>query len=175
MKENREGYFKRSYKGALALILVTLSFSGFAAEKLPTPEDYPAVAVNNGQIANDIDCRDEFTQRYRTRFKEAMQGKIVFAGEYALAEWGCGGAGCHTVALINKRTGRALNKAFSVYYGSDDENPVAIGEEIIFMQPESRLLITAGVDEINNKTFTYYYVLKKDELKLIRKVEGYAN
>lgn len=39
------------------------------------------------------------------------------------------------------------------------------------MDKNSKLLITSGDDETTGKSFSYYYILEGNELKLIRKVE----
>lgn len=171
MENNKSGRIIKNAMVIAALFVGMTSLTSFGADKLPEAKDYPVNTIYTGNAAKDIDNSDEFTHEFRTRFKEAMQGDVVFAGEYAQAGWGCGGSGCHTVALINKRTGRALDKAFTVYYGGDDENPISMGEEVVFMEKDSKLLVTSGMDETTNKFYSYYYVLKSDGLELIRKLE----
>lgn len=173
MENNKSGRAINSAFVIAVLFLGMTSFISSGAEKLPEAKDYPVKTIYTGNAAKDIDNSDEFTHAFRTRFREAMQGNVVFAGEYAQAGWGCGGSGCHTVALINKRTGRALDKAFTVFYGGGDadDGPLSIGEEVVFMDKNSKLLITSGDDETTGQSFSYYYVLEDNELKLIRKVE----
>lgn len=173
MENNKSGRIIKNAMVIAALFVGMTSLTSFGADKLPEAKDYPVNTIYTGNAAKDIDNSDEFTHEFRTRFKEAMQGDVVFAGEYAQAGWGCGGSGCHTVALINKRTGRALDKAFTVYYGGGgaDDGPLSIGEEVVFMDKNSKLLITSGDDETTGKSFSYYYILEGNELKLIRKVE----
>ncbi|MGJ3449018.1 hypothetical protein [Enterobacter sp. PTB] len=143
------------------------SVGNVAAGELPKGKDYPVKQVYSGTVASHVDRTDDFTNMYRTRFKEALQNPVEFAGEYSRAVWGCGGSGCHVIALINKRTGKALSRSFLVYYEGDD-NPV--GEDVLYMNKHSRLLVTYEVDEDTHKRFYNYYLLKNGGLDLIRKV-----
>lgn len=170
MKEMKSIRVPTYFAGALALLLSFAPLSGQAADKFPQGKDYPVSEIYKGKPAEHVDNSDEFTHMFRTRFKEAMQGDIAFAGEYTQAGWGCGGSGCHVVAFINKRTGRALDKAFSVYYGGDNDE-ITIGEDIVYMDKNSKLLVTSGMDETTNKFYSYYYVLKGNKLELILKSE----
>ncbi|MBF7997626.1 hypothetical protein [Rahnella laticis] len=144
----------------------------FSAESLATPlpkgTDYPVTHLYKGSRSVQVDRSDEFTNSFRTRFKDAMQGPVVFAGEYAQAEWGCGGSGCHTVAFINVRTGRALPTSFSAYDAGDEE-PKTIGEEVLYINKTSKLLVTYDTHAESGKHFYNYYVLENRDLKLIQK------
>ncbi|WP_413483419.1 hypothetical protein [Morganella psychrotolerans] len=154
------------------LFLLVISTTGFAtnvaADRLPEGKDYPVDKLYTGKTAQQVDLSDEFTNMFRTRFKYALSGDIVFAGEYAKASWGCGSSGCHIVSFISKRTGRALDRGFSVYYSMDDNHP--IGEEILYMDKNSRLIITGGTDEETYESFRYYYLLEGNSLKLLSRL-----
>ncbi|MGU3414480.1 hypothetical protein ACLBW0_10900 [Enterobacteriaceae bacterium C34A] len=161
----------------LVIISLMLCFSfqnAFASDKLPKGKDYPVNNIYNGKPAEHLDKSDEFTNTYRTRFKEAIQGNIVFAGEYSQAEWGCGGSGCHVIAFINKRTGRALAHSFMAYDAGDDQNPKIIGEEIVYISKESTLIVTLETDESSDiKNYNYYSLDKKsNSLQLIKKIQS---
>jgi len=106
---------------------------------------------------------------FRTRFTEAMQGPVVFAGEYARAEWGCGGSGCYMISFINKRTGRALHESFTAY-GTELEGSKSVGEEILYINKSSKLLVTYEINEYSKKHFYNYYALQNESLNLIKKV-----
>ncbi|WMY75604.1 hypothetical protein RHD99_06560 [Buttiauxella selenatireducens] len=147
--------------------------NSFAFDSLPKGKDYPAGHIYTGKPSEHIDITDEFTNSFRTRFKQAIQGDIVFAGEYAQAEWGCGGSGCHVIAFINKRTGLALSSSFMAYDAGDSETPKPIGEEILYINKGSDLLVTYETSDSSDKKFYNYYVLdkKKNDLTLIKKVQ----
>lgn len=138
-----------------------------AAGELPKGKDYPVKHVYSGRVASHVDRKDDFTNTYRTRFKEALQNPVTFAGEYSKVVWGCGGSGCHVTALINKRTGKALSRSFLVYYEGGDS---PIGEDVLYMNKYSRLLVTYEVDEDTHKRFYNYYLLNNGGLDLINKV-----
>ncbi|XTZ37121.1 hypothetical protein ACQYRI_14145 [Salmonella enterica] len=155
----------------ISLILCFSLQKTLASDSLPKGKDYPVDDLYSGKPAEHLDNSDEFTNTFRTRFKEAIQGDIVFAGEYSQAEWGCGGSGCHVIAFINKRTGRALAYSFMAYDAGDDENPRVIGEEIIYMNKESNLITTLETNESSELRYYNYYILdkKKNSLQLIKK------
>ncbi|MGK2890064.1 hypothetical protein ACSLBL_00550 [Klebsiella michiganensis] len=148
-------------------VISTFLVGNVTASELPKGKDYPVKQVYTGKVASHVDRKDDFTNTYRTRFKEALRNPVEFAGEYSRAVWGCGGSGCHVTALINKRTGRALSHSFLVYYEGDD-NP--IGEDILYMNKYSRLLVSYEVDEDTHKRFYNYYLLNNGDLDLIKKV-----
>ncbi len=161
-------------KKPIILLLTSILFIGMtstlslAAEALPDGKDYPA-KLYHGETVTSVDRSDGFTNMFRTRFKQALSNETVFAGEYAMTEWGCGGSGCHVVAFINKRTGRALDTAFQAYEAGTSEEPESIGEEIVYLNQNSRLLVTDETTE-NGEAFRKYYVVKNNKLELIRKV-----
>lgn len=150
------------------LLLGVSARQSLAEEVLPEGKDYPAT-IYDGKTVVSVDRTDEFTNAYRTRLKQALLNDTVFAGEYALAEWGCGSSGCHVIAFINKRTGRALSRSFQAFEGGTLEEPVSIGEDIVYMDKNSRLLVTAETTEDGVES-SNYYVLNNNKLELIRKV-----
>lgn len=157
----------------ISLILCLSLQSSFASDNLPKGIDYPANNIYNGKPTEHLDKSDEFINTFRTRFKEAIQGDVVFAGEFAQAGWGCGGSGCHVIAFINKRTGIALNHSFMAYDEGDDSNPKPIGENIVYMNKESDLIVTIETSESSEDKYYNYYTLdtKKNDLTLIKKVK----
>ncbi|WHZ42574.1 hypothetical protein QNM34_10045 [Rahnella bonaserana] len=157
---------------ARILLISLLGFSSVqsqASTTLPKGKDYPAAPLYTGKSAAQVDRTDGFTNMFRTRFTEAMQGPVVFAGEYARAEWGCGGSGCYMISFINKRTGRALHESFTAY-GTELEGSKPVGEEILYINKSSKLLVTYEVNEYSRKHFYNYYVLQNESLNLIKKV-----
>jgi len=154
------------------LLISVLGFSSVqsqASTTLPKGKDYPAAPLYTGKSAAQVDRTDGFTNMFRTRFTEAMQGPVVFAGEYARAEWGCGGSGCYMISFINKRTGRALHESFTAY-GTELEGSKSVGEEILYINKSSKLLVTYEINEYSKKHFYNYYALQNESLNLIKKV-----
>ncbi|EDH5630974.1 hypothetical protein CB172_11025 [Salmonella enterica subsp. enterica serovar Claibornei] len=167
------GIFNGVRRGVVPLIVSILLVGMIptqclAESALPKGKDYPT-AVYHGKTAASVDRSDEFTNLFRTRFKQALQNDVVFAGEYAQAEWGCGTSGCHAIAFINKRTGRDLARSFQAFYVGMDDDPQPIGEEILYMNKKSRLLVAYETTESSGSYYNYY-LLTGSELKLIRKV-----
>lgn len=138
-----------------------------AGERLPQGTDYPVDSLYNGKTAVQVDRSHEMTNLYRTRLKAALPGEIVFAGEYARTSWGCGSGGCHIVAFISKRTGRAPDRAFMVYY---DMNEEPVGDEILYADKHSRLIITAGKDEDTGQRVRSCYLLEGNDFRLLTRL-----
>lgn len=131
-------------------MVLFISVPLIAKNNLPTGTDYPVKQLYQGTVVKQVDLTDEFTKMFRTRFKAALSNKITFAGLYASTVWGCCSSGCHSTAFINKQTGKALNKSFTVYYSMQGE---VIGEKIEYIDKYSRLIIAAGTDEDTHETF----------------------
>ena len=146
-----------------------ISFCTYASD-IPKLSDYPSQTSTVIHRTKTIDSSDAFTKEFRKRFTNALKNPVIFAGEYASTNWGCGSAGCTVTALINVRTGKALSYTFTSYY---DENEEMIGEEICESNKNSRLLQTCETTEkdINGqqKHYVNYYLLDTDTLKLIKK------
>lgn len=158
----------------MSLMLLCSSLqSTVADDRLPKGKDYPAEHIYTGNPSEHLDSADEFTNTFRTRFKAAIQGDVVFAGEFAQAEWGCGGSGCHVIAFINKRTGRALDHSFMAYDAGDDDNQKLIGEEITYIDKGSDLIVTHEISESSEKKYYNYYLLNKQKngIVLIKKIQ----
>lgn len=149
------------------LFLSVVSSARAGVESLPKGKDYPVKSVYTGKPVPRLDLKDEFTRYYRTSFKRALQGEIVFAGEYVQTGWGCGGS-CYVTAFINKRTGRALPATFFMTRSVGD-----ICEQIIYMKKNSRLLVTYDTENCqqDGPSFYNYYELTAGKLKLIRRYQ----
>ncbi|MBB6304762.1 hypothetical protein [Rhizobium leucaenae] len=53
----------------------------------------------------DFNGRDKDFALFKTRITEAMKAGVTFAGEYSVAQFGCG-TGCLNVVVANNRTGQ---------------------------------------------------------------------
>lgn len=73
------------------------------------------------------------------------------------------------ISFINKRTGRALHESFTTY-GTELEGSKHVGEEILYINKASRLLVTYEINEYSKKHFYNYYVLQNESLTIIKKV-----
>jgi opacity protein-like surface antigen len=105
-------------------------------------------------------------KEYATRIREASRQKPNFAGHYVLASWGCG-ASCVSNVAIDAKTGRVTWLPFTVCCWDVDV------QEPIEFRRDSRLLVVHGSrNEAGNGTF--YYVLEKEDFKLVKAVEKAA-
>ena len=128
----------------------------------PKLEDYPVGEIYQGPVAA-LDLSSETARTFRTKLSEGLaDGQVAFAGEYAVAGWGCG-TQCYVTTLVSKRTGHVVEKGF----GGED------GELIMKMEPSSRLLVAEGpeMDDQYNQIgyFAYFYVMENGELQLVKK------
>lgn len=154
-------------KRTLALDLGYLwLFSGlvYAAASVPKFKDYPVTSIYKG-LAAPLVLDNELAKMFKTRLREALKTRQpVFAGEYILAQWGCG-TSCAVTAFVNKKTGRALEQTFGGEYGP----------YITEYRLNSRLLIAEGpiLDAQNRDTgdyAAYFYLVDKGKLKRIQTV-----
>ncbi|MDK9605829.1 hypothetical protein [Lelliottia wanjuensis] len=152
---------------ALTLSITFTTHPAIGSDFLPKGRDYPVDSIYTGMPALKVDRSDKFTNEYRTRFRKALNNPVTFAGEYIQTSWGCGSSGCHVEAFINKRTGKALSRAFMVEYVDDNGN--SFGEDILYMKKNSRLLVTYEKSDEKGKSYYNYYELKNGELHLIRR------
>ena len=128
----------------------------------PKLEDYPVGEIYQGPVAA-LDLSSETARTFKTKLSEGLaDGQVAFAGEYAVAGWGCG-TQCYVTTLVSKRTGHVVEKGF----GGED------GELIMKMEPSSRLLVAEGpeMDDQYNQIgyFAYFYVMENGELQLVKK------
>lgn len=161
---------KKIIKIAIYSCIYSLTSFNVQSSDMLKLSDYPSEIIEVTHRSRVIDTSDEFTNEFRSRFTNALKNPVIFAGEYASTNWGCGTAGCSVTALINVRTGKALSYTFSSYY---DENEEMIGEEICGSNKNSRLLQTCETTEkdVNGqqKHYVNYYLLENNTLKLIKK------
>lgn len=150
------------YKSALCLLL-GVSVSSYAAptaQPVPQFKDYPVTNVYQGAPAPLV--MTDFSKLFKTRLREALNTKPVFAGDYVLATWGCG-AGCVMNTFVNKRTGRVVDHGFGGEFG-----PYLTAYRL-----NSRLLVAQGpvMDKQHNDTgkyAVYFYLLKNGQLHLLK-------
>lgn len=133
-----------------------------ASADYPRFRDYPVEDLYTGPAA-PLDMSGETARTFRTRLRDALaEGRIVAAGEYVAAGWGCG-AGCFYATFVNKRTGRVVED------GIGGEG----GQRIVGADPHSRLVIAEGpeYDDAYDPTgyFAYFYELVDGRLVQIRK------
>jgi hypothetical protein len=145
----------------LAATLIGLSTISFA-DALPEYKNYPAT-IYTGKTAK-LKMNNDTAKSFKTRLSAALKGEPEFAGEYVMAAWGCG-TSCVMQTFVSKRTGQVVEHGFGA----------ELGQNVIGNRPDSRLLITHGVEYDNdyNKTgeYDFYYVFENGKFKLIKKVE----
>lgn len=102
---------------------------------------------------------------YTTKMSEALSKGVNFAGQYTIAQWGCG-TSCQGLAIIETKTGDI--KVYSL-----------VSETGVVFQKDSTLLIVNPPTDMPPERYdgrqiaTDYYEMKNGELFLIaKKIEG---
>lgn len=114
--------------------------------------------------------RSKRQRTFRTRIREAAAEGPNFAGQYKIAEWGCG-AGCASFAIIDEVSGTVYDPPFSgVTIKVSDKYEG--GDPGYDYKPDSRLLVARGCpDEAD--CGTHYYEWIAPTLKLLRRVPSH--
>ncbi|QDK97352.1 hypothetical protein FM020_05415 [Acinetobacter tandoii] len=145
----------------VAAALISFSTISFA-DALPAYKDYPAT-VYKGKTAKLL-INNDTAKSFRTRLSAALKDEPEFAGEYVMAVWGCG-TSCVMQTFVSKRTGQVVEHGFGA----------ELGQNVIGIKPDSRLLIAHGYeyDHDYNATgeYDFYYVFENGKFKLIKKVD----
>ncbi|MEP0522148.1 MAG: hypothetical protein ABJO09_15020 [Hyphomicrobiales bacterium] len=139
--------------------LVVKVMQRFTDRRLPKFENFPARPYSGRVSAPNLQSHPE-ANTYRTRLRNAAKGSVSFAGEYAVATWGCG-ASCITGAIVNAKTGNVIFFPGTICCWERDE------ENIMDYQLDSRLLILRGAIDEQDLVATHYYVLGNNRFDLI--------
>ena len=136
------------------------------SQQAPKFEAYRVSNIYNGKNARAK--LDKDTYMFRTRIRNAARQKRDFAGEYVLAQWGCG-ASCRIIVAINVRTGNVYGVPFSVccWTIAPDINPV-------IYRLNSRLMSFAGLrneSEKDSEDDIHYYELRNGKFRFIKTVK----
>lgn len=149
---------------AVALLITSAATCAFAQGRVPRFAEYPVTTVYSGPNAPVKLTRDD--QSFRTRIRGAAKDKRNFAGEYILAQWGCG-AECLTTVVISARTGKVYSVPFSICCWSSDVDAIEF-------RLNSRLLIFRGMrdeSEKDSEKDTHYYEFRNGRFRFIRTVK----
>lgn len=93
----------------LAFVLVAISQCLAQARDSFDFAAYPVGTSYQGRMQlPDFKARDKKFALFKTRIVEAMKEGVSFAGEYSIAQFGCG-SGCTSVVVANNRTGELFD------------------------------------------------------------------
>lgn len=134
-------------------------------------EDYPATQKPKGMPATAI-IASRRARLYRTIIRRDAQAGPNFAGNYTIAQWGCGST-CVAFAIVDGHTGR-------VYFHPEVLQAMQVpyqAESVLQFRPDSRLLIISGeilpLDPDKptgpESVGKFYYEWKNNRLNLIGK------
>jgi hypothetical protein len=158
---------------AIVAAVSCMAFQGKPAEIQAAPkfEDFriPATAMFNGApAAPQFQTRGQ--REFRTMIRQAAKKGPNFAGNYTIAEWGCGTA-CEQIAVVDLRSG-------DVYDGPFGKLPRAV----IFLGPNVEEDKTGMFYHLNTNLFIvrgcpnykmcgeYYYEWTGSEFRLLHRI-----
>ena len=145
---------------------MSMMVAGPVNDGIPAFRNYPSAAVFRGTRAPII-LDSENQRKFRTRIVRASKRPPDFAGEFRIADWGCG-TSCVSIAVINLSTGHVYDGPFSTLgYGSPRDYEG--GDDWLDYRLASRLLIARGCPE-DRDCGTYYYEWRGNGFALLRKV-----
>jgi len=124
-------------KHPLNLTIICILVHGantFAQHRVPKFSDYPARIIPTRRSVKVRTHSTPYTSCFRTRLRETAADGQLFAGHYALGNWGCGT--CVQVGIVDLLTGRSYASPFMV--GS----PAGVYK----VRSNSRLLVVEGDD-----------------------------
>lgn len=129
------------------------------ADDVPRFEDYATSPYTGAGRAPDLSSHQD-AQTYRTRLRDAAESGVNFAGEYALATWGCGTT-CLMGAAINVRTGAVQFLPGTVCCFTD------AGESVdpIAFRADSRLIVLTGLLNEEEPMATHYFEMRDGQFR----------
>ena len=160
---------RKLFRGSLILLAFALFASALNANAqnvVPRFSDYPVREHYRGKTAPLVLTRA--ARVYRTRLKEAAQGKPNFAGRFIVTTWGCG-TECLEGAIIDARTGRVFMLPFTLCCwspGTVDDNFKPVDHRL-----NSSLIILSGArDEKDGDYATRAYRFQNNRLVLVKTI-----
>ncbi|WP_052732269.1 hypothetical protein [Hymenobacter terrenus] len=134
----------------------------------PQFSNYPVAERYHGRQAAPKLVRGTAAWLFRTRIREAAQGKPNFAGHYIAATWGCG-AECLSSAIIDVKTGTVYFNDVSTccWFSAPAATPTEDFEPIRF-RLNSRLIIFTGLLGEAGRNGAHYFRFEHGRLIAIR-------
>ena len=160
---------RKLFRGSLiwlAFALFASSLNANAQTGVPRFSDYPVRERFQGKTAPVVLTRA--ARMYRTRLKEAAQGKPNFAGHFIVTTWGCG-TECIEGAIIDARTGHVFMLPFTLCCwapGNVDDNFKPVDYRL-----NSSLIILSGArDEKDGDYAARAYRFQNSRLVLLKTI-----
>lgn len=149
------------------LIMIMLVGSGLsepthaaAAAQTPSFKDFAASSEYPAKPAPLRTASHPRASMFRTHLSQTLKDGPRFAGNYAVATWGCG-TNCQAHAIVDARTGDAYFPKEIASTAPD--HPCE--RDLLEFRPDSRLI---GVTRIRSQTATVTTYYEWSELKLTR-------
>jgi len=146
------------------LILAILVMSISASSTVPRFDSFRTDELFHRPLAKPH-LSTEFQRMFSTKISEESLHDVNFAGDYRIAEWGCGSS-CVAIAVINLKTGAVYDGPFKTL-GYGVRRTYEGGEFELDYRPNSRLVIARGCPE-NRNCGTYYFEWRHNRFLRIR-------
>lgn len=120
---------------------------------------------------------------FKTVIQNQEEGDVNFAGVFRIIEWGCG-AGCISVALLNKKTGelylpkniKFITNVAAIFEDEGGVNYEANSPVLDYLADSTLLIIKGSIDDGNHPLSSQlgisYFLWDNQRLKLIRFVRS---
>lgn len=148
----------------LLLLITSIGTTVLAQGRVPKFADFAVANIYNGRNAPVKLTKDD--QPFRTRIRNAAKEKRNFAGEYILAQWGCG-AECLTTVVISARTGKVYTVPFSICCWNSEVDAVEF-------RLNSRLIVFRGIrneSEKDSENDTHFYEFTNGRFRFIKTIK----
>lgn len=146
------------------LLTAVLGTCVWAQGRVPKYADYAVTTIYNGRNAPVKLTKDDMA--FRTRLRNAAKDKRNFAGEYIVAQWGCG-AECLSTVVISARTGKIYDVPFSICCWNSEVDAVEF-------RLNSRLIVFRGIrneSEKDSENDTHFYEFTNGRFRFIKTIK----
>ena len=148
----------------LVFFIVHWPTCGQAQKRPPSFAEFRVVERYSGRHVAPQLRPNTAAWKYRTRIREAAQGRANFAGHYVVATWGCG-IECLVFGIIDLETGKVWCEDQSIccwgMQPADDFEPLRF-------RVNSRLLVLSGLLDNKGHNGPHYFKFEGNRLVALR-------
>ena len=157
----------------ISSLLATSLFVPAIQAETPAPafKDYAVTDLFQEKATRLLQNPDPY---FEDSLLDALGSPVNFAGEYAVAKWGCGSS-CETGAVVSKKTGKWVMFPGGIYADPDGTGKSTYMGQNLYTRANSRLFIMVGLtgeDETNNIFGAHFYEFTGSAFKHIKSVAG---
>ena len=149
------------------IIAFGIAPSAGAGEGAPRFEDYAVRETYSGPTHAPVLATKD-AREFRTRLREAAEGKADFAGHYVVTLWGCG-TGCVMGGIIDAKTGHVTMLPFTLCCW-----PVEVPDDfepVVYRLDSSLIVFDGARNENESDVGKHYYTFVNGRLKELKSVK----